>query len=120
MTDDALKDDVETTTTEFEIKVVEKDMAVLFSCGAETVNNQNLLDDIQTRLRFMKITAKPDIAEIKTEIAKAIKNSTGITDYRLAEGVQPIKSIDGKIEWMRDFFKTGYYVWPQNGRIRKI
>jgi uncharacterized protein (DUF342 family) len=103
--------------SKFSLNVSDDKMTVFLSAAADIIKSESFIEDVKTRMRFKKITVKLDLSALKQAINDAKKAGIGIKNAKIAEGVQPIKSVDGKIEWIRDFFKTGYYVDPVTKKI---
>ncbi len=103
--------------TEIKLNVSEDNMKVFLTCRGDYSKSDELTDRILKHLHDKKITGKPDLTLIGKSIDEAIKTGEEIKDVLIVEGRPPVMPVDGKIEWMGNYFDKGYYIDPETQRI---
>ena len=112
--EDAEKVKKQETEVQCKLTVSKDNLAVLISCSSELVAKQELLfKDIQAQKENLGIVGELDKKGLVSAIIKAKSSGEGITGLVILKGRPPVKPIDGKIEWLKDFFAEGYYVDPE-------
>ncbi|MFH2036898.1 MAG: FapA family protein [Candidatus Zixiibacteriota bacterium] len=107
----------ESKASDIILTVVDNKMSVIMSCTIEVLQKGDFIDTLKDKLRFMKITARPDIVAIEEEVKQARDEERGISSLKIASGTPPVKPVDGRIEWTRDYFRPGYYIDPVTKKI---
>ncbi len=100
-----------------DIKIIENNMVIVLSCSVEVLKRENFMQDLQAHLELKKITARLDLTALKESISRAVKDSTGLDNLRIAKGVLPVEPVHGEIKWTRDYFKCGYAIDPETKRV---
>lgn len=103
--------------TEIDLKVSDDNMKVHLTCHADFSKGEVLTNKILLRLKELKITAKPDLILIEKAIKEAKETGEDIKDLLIVQGRPPVMPVDGKIEWMGNYFDEGYYVDPETKKI---
>ncbi len=106
-----------TTASGAELNVSADRMEVMLSCKNESLSMESLIKEIQIGLKQMKIIAKPDVTKIKEAIAKSKESGEDVTDLVIATGIRPVEPRDATMEWMGDYFNTGFHVDPVTKKI---
>ncbi len=103
--------------TEIDFKISGDNMKVFLICRGDYSKSGELTDKILKKLNDKKITGKPDLTLIGKAIEEANKTGEEIKDLLIVEGRPAVMPVDGKIEWMGNYFDKGYYIDPETQRI---
>ncbi len=104
-------------TEEFTLTVSDDRMAVLFECSRVLGETRPLAESILLRLVEMKIATERTSEELAGVIQKATAEDGSVEGLPLIEGTQPGDSVDGTIEWINDFFVTGFDIDADSDRV---
>jgi uncharacterized protein (DUF342 family) len=101
---------------EFTLTVSEDRMAVIFNCGRVSGDVESLVEPIGLRLADMNITTERAPEEMAGAIRQATAEDGSVSGLALVEGTRPGDSVDGRIEWIEDFFITGFDIDADSDR----
>jgi uncharacterized protein (DUF342 family) len=104
-------------TTEFSVRRTADALKVLLRCPDPGDDVEALLDRIESEIRFLELAAPPSREEIAGCVTEARDDGQDLIDVLLAEGVPPGPSVDGHLEWARDFFVTGFVMDEKTEKI---
>jgi uncharacterized protein (DUF342 family) len=102
---------------DFKLVVSPDRMAVLLDCDTSSVDLKELVEAIRERMLRMGIAKPPDSARLLLLLTAAVEKDPTIEGLALAEGLEPVQPVDGRIEWARDFFNPGFVVDERTGKI---
>ncbi len=69
-----------------------------------------MLDRIMEQVPFLEMEKDPSREDVEARVRGGHERGDDIVDLILAEGRAPGQSLDGRIEWARDFFAQGFAV----------
>ncbi len=102
----------EALDSQFELTVSEDRLKVSLTCSPQFAAGSDAVDVIVSELKSRNIVAKPDLEMLETALKDAQKAGGGIVDLPVVVGQEPQMPVDGKMEWLGDYFTEGYYIDP--------
>ena len=100
-----------------QVRVSEDRLSALVDCTVRHRILPMLTNAIASQLKEKGVTPLPSINEITVQLVQAARQDRNVKDLVIVEGVAPIPSRDGTIEWAGDFFTPGYYVDEKTGTM---
>jgi len=101
----------------FQIKVSSDCMKVLLTCRTKELDCEAIVEEIKKEMADMNIRAKFNEEALKKILGEASEKGNNLNDFVIAKGVPAVPSQDGRLEWLGEFFKEGYYIDPETKRI---
>ena len=85
-------------------------MILLLDAPAPGPDQEQFLDSLQSAINHLEIADPPPREELSRIIAAAEPVDGRLVDVELIRGIPPVMPQDGRIDWTRDFFATGFMV----------
>jgi len=101
----------------FNLRVTEDKLAVLLDCDVTPDELDSLVADIHNKLESLGINGPPDNKQLKKQLNAAAESNPHIRGLVLVEGETPTPPQDGKVDWVGDFFNTGFVKDKETGKI---
>ncbi|MCE5228411.1 FapA family protein [bacterium] len=102
---------------DFAVGVSDDRLEVTLDCTVPDSGADGLIDQIQSRMKALKIAIPIDRDALNQKIAGARANGGRIAGEVLVRGVPPVPPQDSVLEWTRDFFGSAFVVDPVTGNI---
>lgn len=101
----------------FRVAVSDDRLKVLVECRSMPEDLGSLAAGIREKLDLLEIKDPPTEEQLKVWIQSQDSPDGRLGDAVVVEGEPPVPPRDGRIEWAGDFFKTGYAVDLETGRL---
>ncbi len=108
---------MEEAQKEFHLRVTEDGMAVLLDGDIITDELDALVVAIGNELKALEIKKPPGQKQLKELLHRAAKENPHIVGLVLIKGKPPVPPQDGRIEWLGDFFNTGFVEDKKTGKV---
>jgi uncharacterized protein (DUF342 family) len=108
---------VNSDAADFSIEVTDKRMAVRVNCLADETDLEPLAPRIVEKLVALAIADAPDADTVARLLSEQAAHGLHINGMILVQGQPPVAPVDGSIEWLGNFFDSGFQVDDETGAI---
>lgn len=102
---------------DFNLRVSGDCMAVLLDCALPAGDMEPLLNRIEMGLASLSVANTPGREQLKEWLRQASDKGPLLLNAVLMEGLKPIPSENGYVEWAQDFFNSSFAVDEKTGAI---
>ncbi len=102
---------------EFSVRVTPDRLAVLLTCTVPQGDLEKLQWEIQQELASLGVEGEWEYENLAEWLREMAKKNPRLVNVVLCKGTPPVPSVDGKIEWGGDFFRTGFVADEATGAI---
>ncbi|MBE0565305.1 MAG: DUF342 domain-containing protein, partial [Krumholzibacteria bacterium] len=99
----------------FAVRVSRDQVCVLLDCPDPLADLGQVADRIVEQFEDLKLPEYPDRALVAEILRAVARPGTPLVEQPLIMGEHPVPPRDGRLEWARDFFATGWAVDEESG-----
>lgn len=92
-------------------------MKLVVSCTVTDDNREAIKDVMRSKMRLMDVAKEALTINLDAWLDEAAKDGPQVEKALLYEGLPPVPTQDGKIEWGGDFFNDGFVIDEETGTI---
>jgi uncharacterized protein len=102
---------------EYNLRVTEDRLAVLLDCTIKEDGLESMALRVHLDLEPLELSPSPSLDGVSALLAAASGSGPCITSLVLAKGKASIPPVDGRIEWLGEFFTPGFVVDEGTGAV---
>ena len=102
---------------EFDVRITRDQVMVVLDCPDPLADVEAASDAIVARFEALKLPRYPDRAMVAEILRNVAVPGGHLRDQPLIMGEHPVAPVDGRLEWARDFFATGWAVDEETGAM---